>query len=71
VNPLNEELKLFIPEAGSFQITMHNLEGKKVFEQIATSNGWISFPMQHLEKGMYLVTILDEFKNKVSVRVIR
>lgn len=71
VNPLNEELKLFIPETGSFQITMHNLEGKKVFEQLTTSKGWLSFPVPHLEKGMYLVTILDEFKNKVSVRVIR
>jgi hypothetical protein len=59
VNPMNEELKIFVPEAGSFHLTMHNLEGKKVFEQTPIANGWISFPMQHLEKGMYLLSVLD------------
>jgi hypothetical protein len=70
VNPFNEELKLFIPEMGSYQLTMHNLDGKKVFEQFAISKGWISFPVQHLEKGMYMLTISDGIKNNVSIRVI-
>jgi hypothetical protein len=71
VNPLNDELKLYIPETGSYQLTICNLEGKRVFEHFVTSQGWISFPVQHLEKGMYLLTVFDGSKNAVSAKVIR
>jgi len=72
-NPVNDLLQVtYRPDSDKAQLQIHQMSGKKVFEQILVKDqSYHQFNLQSLSEGIYMLTIEESGKRMQSQSIIR
>ncbi|MCC5916863.1 MAG: T9SS type A sorting domain-containing protein, partial [Cryomorphaceae bacterium] len=70
-NPVQNELRIKLMEATTVQVDILDLQGRVLESTSHNNTNEITFPMGHLNNGVYLIRLTDQEGNQQTSRVVK